>query len=193
MIVSLNGIIEVSSSDQVIIDVNGVGYGVLISRQDLDVINNNNQVKLYIYEHIREQSYDLYGFLTLDTKVLFEKLLDVNGVGPKMAINILNIGPSEEVKRSIVSGDSQYIKQATGVGQKVAERVIIELKDKLGLSGLDSSELEFMKGSYSNNNDEALLGLISLGYSSIDAARALSKIDNSLSSEEKIKSILRSA
>jgi Holliday junction DNA helicase RuvA len=146
---------------------------------------------LYIYEHIREQAHDLYGFVTLDTKQLFEQLLDVNGVGPKMALNILSIGNGSEVRVAIAGGDTKFISQAQGVGKRVAERVVVELKDKVGLEGVDLSTTGMLQGENLLLQDEAVEALVSLGYSPQDAATALKNIDPLLSTEERITLALK--
>ncbi len=121
MIATLFGVVSEKLADVVVLDVHGVGYGLLVTTDDYSKLVTAEPTKLYIYEHIREQSHDLFGFLTRDTKALFELLLDVNGVGPKMALNVLSIGTSQAVRQAIAGGDVKFIQQANGVGKKVAE------------------------------------------------------------------------
>lgn len=174
----------------VVMDVQGVGYGVLVPLEDYGKLVPEKPAKLYIYEHIREVAHDLYGFTHLDTKRLFEQLLDVNGVGPKMALNILGIGSVEDVRRAIAAGDTKFIQGASGVGKKVAERVVVELKDKVGLVSTASAEALFT-GSSAVQGDEAAQALMALGYSLPDAVSTLANVDPALTTEERIKEALR--
>lgn len=173
------------------LDVRGVGYGLQVTTEDMGRLSSGQPVKLYVYEHIREQAHDFYGFVTLDTKQLFEQLLDVSGVGPKMALNILSIGNGSEVRRAIAGGDTKFISQAQGVGKRVAERVVVELKDKVGLEGVDLSTTGMLQGEGLLMKDEAVEALVSLGYSPQDAVVALQGIEESLTTEERIKQALR--
>lgn len=191
MIATLTGIVSEKIADVVVLDVHGVGYGLLVPTDDFGRLVSGNEAKLYIYEHIREQSHDLFGFLTRDTKALFEQLLDVNGVGPKMALNVLSIGTSAAVRQAIAGGDVKFIQQANGVGKKVAERVVVELKDKVGLAGVDLASTGLLQGEAMLLGDEAVEGLVSLGYSPQDAAKALENIEPTLPTEERIKQALK--
>ena len=137
MIATLTGQVAEKIADVVVLDVRGVGYGLLVTSEDFGALVTGQSVKLYIYEHIREQAHDLYGFARLDTKQLFEQLLSVSGVGPKMALSVLSIASGDDVRRAIASGDLKLIQRANGVGKRVAERVVVELKDKVGLEGVE--------------------------------------------------------
>lgn len=192
MIAMLTGVVAEKPIDQIVLDVNGVGYGVLVTAEDFGRLTTGEHAKLYIHEHIREMSHDLFGFTTLDAKQLFEQLLDVNGVGPKMALSVLNIGNGGEVRRAIASGDTKSIQKANGVGKRVAERIVVELKDKVGLAGVDLASTGMLQSENLLRQDEAVEALISLGYSPQDAAVALQKIDPTLPTEERIKQALRS-
>ncbi len=191
MIATLNGEVSEKLLDRVIIDVHGVGYGVFVTTTDLVNLNLSEKVKVFIYEHVREQAHDLFGFLNRDTQSLFEKLLDVNGVGPKMALNVLSIGSPDAVKESIASGNVKFIQQANGVGKRVAERIVVDLKDKVGLLSVDINDTGLLESSQSASKDEAVEALIALGYSSADAAQALKAVDKDLPTEERIKQALK--
>lgn len=191
MIAQLTGVLAEKSHDQIVLDVNGVGYGVFVTGEDSGQLSNGDRIKLHIYEHIREQSHDLFGFVAVDTKKLFEQLLGVNGVGPKMALSILSVGSSSEVRVAIASGDLKRIQQANGVGKRVAERVVVDLKDKVGLQGVDLGDAGMLTAAANVPHDEAAEGLLALGYSAEDAARALSGVPADLSTEERIKQALR--
>lgn len=190
MIAILSGRVAEKTLDTVIIDCGGVGYGVYVTFEDFGALEEGKDAKVYIYEHIREITHDLYGFRSLDTKHLFERLLSVNGVGPKMALAILSLASASNVRQAIASGDTKFISQASGVGKRVAERVVVDLKDKVGLASSDDAT-EFLTTS-ANPNDEALQGLVALGFSVQDAAEALKKVDADLSPAERIKQALKS-
>jgi Holliday junction DNA helicase RuvA len=189
MIATLTGTVAEKLSETVIIDVHGVGYGLLTPLEDYGKLATGDRAKFYVYEHIRENAHDLYGFTQTDTKRLFEQLLEVNGVGPKMALNILGIGSVEDVRRAIGAGDAKFLQAAPGVGKRVAERVVVDLKDKVGLGTAADSDVWI--GSVAAVQDEAIQALISLGYSLQDAANTLSSIDISLDTEERIRQALK--
>ena len=193
MIATLNGVVSEKLADLVVLDVQGVGYGLLVPAEDYGRLAAGEPAKLYVYEHIREQAHDLFGFLTRDTQRLFEQLLDVNGVGPKMALNMLSIGSTQAVRQAIASGDVKFIQQAVGVGKRVAERVVVELKDKVGLVGVDLEATGLLQSEASFAGDEAIEALVALGYTAADASVALKDIDPKLPAAERIKLALRGA
>jgi len=191
MIAIISGIIEEQDVDKIIISVSGLGYEVYATSNDISAISKDDNVKFYIYEHIREQSHDLFGFINRPDKQLFEKLLSVNGVGPKMALAIMNVGSSSELKSAIASGQVKFLQSASGVGKKVAERIVVDLKDKLGLIS-DNDATSFLTDQLGDHlNDETYDALLSLGFSSSDASRLLANIDSSLPTEEKLKLALK--
>jgi len=188
MISTLTGTVAEKLSELLILEVGGVGYGLLVTNEDLSQIDVGSLTKIYVHEHIRENNYDLYGFSSLDSKKLFEQLLEVNGVGPKMALNILGVGSAAAVRTAIATGDTKYIQSASGVGKRVAERVVVDLKDKVGLVSSDGAT-DFLQGA--NLQDEALQALVTLGFSAQDAAIALQNIDEKLSTEDRVKRALK--
>jgi Holliday junction DNA helicase RuvA len=191
MIATLSGVVDEKLLTTVIVDVTGVGYEIYITSEDHGKLNINEPAKMFIYEHIREQSHDLFGFTLRDTKNLFEQLLNVNGIGPKMALNMLSIGSAQEVRKAIASGDVKFIQRANGVGKRVAERVVVELKDKVGLIGVDIESTGLLMSEQLGSGDEAAEALMALGYSAQDAAKALQKVDPSLPTEVRIKAALK--
>jgi holliday junction DNA helicase RuvA len=191
MIATLNGTVSEKLGDVVVLDVGGVGYGLLVAAEDFGRLVTGQKSKVYIHEHIREQSHDLFGFCRLDTMQLFELLMSVNGVGPKMALNVLSIGSSNDVRAAIATGDVKFIQQASGVGKRVAERIVVDLKDKVGLEGVDLATTGLLQGNSALLKDEAVEALVSLGYSPQDAAAALQNIDTSLPVEDRIKQALK--
>lgn len=191
MIATLNGIVSEKLSDIVVFDVQGVGYGIYMTLEDSSKLVIGETAKIYIYEYVREQAHDLFGFLLRDTKNLFEQLLDVNGVGPKMALSMLSIGSGQALRQAIASGDVKFISQANGVGKRLAERVVVELKDKVGLVGVDLESTGLLVGEAALSSDEAVEGLVSLGYTIADASQALNDVDPNLPTAERIKLALR--
>lgn len=191
MIALLNGEIAEKLPDMVAVECAGVGYGVYVSNEDYGRLAVGQKAKLYIYEHIREQQHDLFGFVSADAKKLFETLLGVNGVGPKMALNMLSIGSSNDVRAAIATGDVKFLQAAPGVGKRVAERVIVDLKDKVGLEGVDLQSIGLLTGEGALLKDEAVEALVALGYSAQDAAKALQTIDPGLSTEDRIRLALK--
>ncbi|HSH55280.1 MAG TPA: Holliday junction branch migration protein RuvA [Candidatus Limnocylindrales bacterium] len=191
MIATLTGVIGEKFADSVVLDVRGVGYGLYVTDEDYGRLALGQPAKVYIYEHIREQSHDLFGFMVRDTKNLFEQLLGVNGVGPKMALSVLSVGSANDVRVAIAGGDTKFIQQASGVGKRVAERIVVDLKDKVGLEGVDLSTTGMLQGEVMLRKDEAVEALVSLGYSAQDAAVALQSVDASLPTEDRIKQALR--
>lgn len=189
MITTLSGELTEKSNDQVVIEAAGVGYGIFVSNEDLGSLSKGDSVRVYVYEHIREQSHDLFGFISKATREFFELLLSVNGVGPKMALNVLSIGNADEVRRAIADGNVRFIQQANGVGKRVAERIVVDLKDKVGLASTALSETGILFSE--NNQDDAVQALMALGYSPADATRALAKIDTDLPLDTRVKQALQ--
>ncbi|HSW37734.1 MAG TPA: Holliday junction branch migration protein RuvA [Candidatus Saccharimonadales bacterium] len=191
MIATLNGVVAEKLAELVVVDVNSVGYGLLVTAEDQGRLKIGEPAKVYVYEHIRENTHDLFGFTSVDTKSLFEQLLGVNGVGPKMALNVLSTGSSSEVRIAIAGGDTKFIQAAPGVGKRVAERIVVELKDKVGLEGVDLASTGLLQGEESLLKDEAIEALVALGYTPQDAAQALQNVDPKLPTAERIKLALK--
>ncbi|OGL34677.1 Holliday junction DNA helicase RuvA [Candidatus Saccharibacteria bacterium RIFCSPHIGHO2_12_FULL_47_16b] len=189
MIVTLEGTIAEKIGQAVILDVGGVGYGLLVSFEDFGALKVGAKAKLYVHESIRDNAFDLFGFRTEESKRLFEQLLSVKGIGPRMALAILSVASIEHVRQAIAGGDVKFISQAKGVGRKAAERVVVDLKDKVGLPAAEQAT-EFLT-TMADPGDEALQGLVALGYSVQDAAEALKKVDKKLPAAERIKQALK--
>lgn len=188
MIATLKG--EVTEKNNgVVIECGGVGYGVLVTLSDFGVLHTGETAKLYIYEHIKEDAHSLFGFVSPDTKKLFEQLLGVKNVGPKVALSVLDIGPVNSVRLGIAEGNVKTLQTAKGVGKRAAEQIVVELRDKMGTPVGDAAESLISRAGI-NQNDEALLALISLGYSENDAVVALAEVDPLLAVEDRIKKAL---
>jgi Holliday junction DNA helicase RuvA len=190
MIVTLSGVISEKMAAMVVLDAQGVGYGLQVTAEDFGRLPTGEKAKLYVYEHIREQAYDLFGFVLLDTKKLFEQLLGVKNVGPKVALAVLDIGTAPAVRGAIAAGDVKLLQSAKGVGKRAAEQIVVELRDKVGLAASEAAEGIATRPGIATG-DEAVEALISLGYSPQDATLALKDIDDSLPSEERIKLALK--
>lgn len=190
MIATVRGAVTEKTADLVIIESSGVGYGLHVTAEDYGRLNIGSEAKLYVYEHIREQSYDLFGFVQVDTKNLFIQLLGVKNVGPKVALAVLDIGTAPAVRGAIAAGDVKLLQSAKGVGKRAAEQIVVELRDKVGLGATDTAEgIVTRPGVISG--DEAVEALISLGYSPQDASAALKSIDTDLPVEERIRLALK--
>ena len=191
MIAHLKGILTEKFANSVIIDVHGVGYEVALSQIDFDNLNLEDEVKLYTYHHVREQAEELFGFTSLAAKKLFELLISVQGVGPKAAMAILSLAPAEEVRNAIANADAAYVSKASGVGKKSAERVIVDLRDKVGLPTYYGRKNEPQATTKVIENDEALDALMALGLNLSDATKALEGVDANLPVEERIRAALK--
>jgi Holliday junction DNA helicase RuvA len=190
MIATLSGTVSEKLPEQVVLDVVGVGYGLQVTAEDFGRLTGGESAKLYVHEHIREQAHDLFGFLQLDTKKLFEQLLGVKNVGPKVALAVLDIGTASAVRGAIAAGDVKLLQSAKGVGKRAAEQIVVELRDKVGLASGDAAE-DIVGRPGINTQDEAMEALVSLGYSPQDAAAALKKVAIDLPVEERIKEALK--
>lgn len=190
MIATLSGVVSEKLPEQVVIECAGVGYGIAVTAEDFGRLPQGETAKVYVYEHIREQGHDLFGFVQLDTKRLFEQLLGVKNVGPKVALAVLDIGNGATVRGAIAAGDVRLLQSAKGVGKRAAEQIVVELRDKVGLAASDDAE-NIVGRPGINNQDEAVEALISLGYAPQDAATALKKVDSELPVEERVRLALK--
>lgn len=188
MIATLRGKIT-QKNNGIIIECGGVGYGVFVTLADFSALSINSDALLFIHEHIKEDAHNLFGFTQEDTKKLFEQLLGVKNVGPKVALAVLDTGNTDAVRLAIASGDVKFLQSARGVGKRAAEQIIVELRDKVGTPVGEGAE-NLIHRSGVNQNDEALQALVSLGYTEGDAQYALQGIDAELSVEERIKQAL---
>ncbi|OYX42116.1 Holliday junction branch migration protein RuvA [Candidatus Saccharibacteria bacterium 32-49-12] len=190
MIAHVIGTVAEKFNSSVIVDVGGVGYEVAVPAGDYDRMVLDSSIKLYTYHHVREQSEDLFGFSSLAAKKLFELLITVQGVGPKAALAILSLGDAESVRNAIANSDSSFVQKATGVGKKTAERVVVDLSDKVGLPTHYGRKAEPSQTEL-NINDEALEALMALGYTLADATKALEGVDPSLPTSQRVHQALK--
>ncbi len=192
MIATLEGKITELDTNQLVLEINGIGYGIVLTNTDISRTSLHSDVKLYIYEHIKEDQHGLIGFYSKGTKKLFEQLLSVKNVGPKVALSILDIGDENSVKAAISGGDIKSLQSAKGVGKRAAEQIVVELRDKVGL--VSSTEADEVIGRAGiNQSDPAVQALTALGYSDFDAQRALVGVPQDKSVEERVKLALKSS
>lgn len=179
-----------------IVDVNGVGYGIYMPQQALSLLPPmGQQVKIHTYLNIREDAMQLFGFLTKEDLNVFRLLIGVNGIGPKAGLNILSCLSPDELRFAVLSGDAKAISATPGIGKKTAEKLILELKDKLNIEdmlehaahGGDSEDLASGTDTASNTMQaEAVQALTALGYGSAESLRAVKKSSPECSSVEDI-------
>ncbi len=190
MIAHVEGIVTEKLLASVIVDVHGVGYEVIVAATDYERATLRETIKFYTYHHIREQSQELFGFSSLAAKKVFELLITVQGVGPKAAQSILSLGDSEVVRNAIANSDSAFVSKASGVGKRIAERVVVDLSDKVGLPiTYDTTN----RGTFQTmtHADEAMEALMALGYSLADATKALEGIPTDLSTADRVTQALK--
>lgn len=192
MIAHLSGTIaEKFGAGSVVIDVHGVGYEVSVAAGDFEAVSLGQDAKFYTYHHVREQAEELFGFSSLAAKKLFEMLITVQGVGPKAALAILSLGDAEQVRNAIANSDAGFVQKAAGVGKKTAERVVVDLSDKVGLPTHYGRANEPVQTEL-NTSDEALEALMALGYTLADATKALENVDVNLPTAQRVTMALKS-
>jgi len=183
MIGSIKGKIILKTEKFLIVETGGVGYKISVSPDTFLKINKSGEnIFLWIHTHVREDSLDLYGFLEREELGFFEMLINVSGIGPKGALGILGIASIETLKKAISTSDTAYLTKVSGIGRKTAEKIIIELRDKMGEEKIGTS----LQGEL-----DALEALVSLGYSQSEAREAIKKIPQESDTNTKIKAALK--
>lgn len=197
MIAYVKGILEEIGTDEIVIDVNNIGYRIKVSLRVMEELPGiGNEVKIYTYTYVREDVLALYGFLTKEDLQMFQLLLGVNGVGPKGALGILSMFSSTQLKLAVISQDSKTIAKAPGIGAKTAQRMIIDLKDKISLEDTleqpNVATKEEWKGNKQAQSD-AIEALTALGYSAADSLRAVKAVSatEDMDSEAILKAALK--
>ena len=195
MIAFLKGEISAIYEDKVIIEVSGVGYNVLMPASCIQSLQGiGNTAKIYTYLSVREDAMQLYGFNTSDDLELFKLLITVNGIGPKASLQLLSTMTTDDIKMAIVSSDSKTLSKVQGIGPKTAQRIIIDLKDKIDLINTVENKLlsnEVYAGTLSDEKSEAIEALVALGYSKKDALNAVNSVD--MPDGTKVEQILKFA
>ena len=189
MIAHLSGTVAEKTTDAIIIDVGGVGYEVQVCVHDYQAAQSGQPIKLFTYQHIRETAHELFGFSSLTAKQLFEMLISVSGVGPKMALAILGLGDVQAIRNAIAMGDNAFVQRASGVGKRIAERIVVDLKDKVG--GPHGVHQTYNPSAPTAQNDDVLDALLALGYTLQQANQALDGVDVSLEPQARIKEALK--
>lgn len=184
MIYFISGQVLLKSKDFVIVKTGGIGFKIFTLEKNLKDIKTNDEINFYIYFHLRESGIELYGFLNQNELNFFELLNSVSGVGPKSALSILEKNDIKTLSLAIKNNKIEFLTRASGIGKKTAERIILELKNKIELQDKENIDLD--------SNLDVLEALVSLGYSKSEAKKAIENLDSSLKSfEEKFKSALK--
>jgi Holliday junction DNA helicase RuvA len=189
MISSLRGKLESLGADGVVINVGGVGFRVRMPASALSALGTpGNEVKVFTHMHVREDNIALYGFATSEEMWLFETLIGVTGLGPKLSLAILSALSPEQVTVAIATGSTDMLDMVPGIGKKVASRIILELKEKIGAGWVAAPGTRLAQ-----ENADVLTALTSLGYSAAEAVKAVGALpaDSDLSLEDKIKLVLQ--
>lgn len=181
MIAFLRGEVVSVSDNRLVLEVNNVGYQMFISARDAaDMPSVGEEVKIHTYLSVREDAMQLFGFLSEDDLEVYKLLLNVNGIGPKAGLGILSVLSADDLRFAVLSDDAKTIAKAPGIGNKTAQKLILELKDKLSLEDAFEKKLkktEKSAGGMEAYKSEAVQALVALGYSNSDALRAVKKVD----------------
>ena len=191
----LEGTVAELEPNLVVLDCAGVGYALNTTANTVAAVSRGGRCRLYVSESIREDAFDLYGFYTKNEKLFFEMLTSVSGIGPKAALSILSANTPEGLALAVASGNEKALTVAPGIGKKIAQRVILELKDKIGMeSGFAAENFPTPAAVQSDNSavGDAVAALSVLGYNSNEIAQVLKSVDvGGMSTEEIIKTVLR--
>lgn len=190
----LSGTVALLDGGLAVLDCGGVGYACYTTNTTLARLQTGREARLYTYCNIKEDAFDIYGFYTREEKSCFEQLLGVSGVGPKAALAILSIVTPEQFTLAVMTQDDKTLTRAQGVGKKMAQRILLELKDKLGGSqmSLNAAELAGSAPVSGSKSAEAMAALASLGYSQAEISAALRGVDaESMSVEQIVRQALR--
>lgn len=183
----IKGTLEETTEDSVVVEAGGIGYNIKVSTATAELLPGvGNEVKIYTYTLVREDAFALFGFLTRDDLEIFKKLIAVNGIGPKGGLAILSVMSADALRFAVMAGDAKSIAKAPGIGAKTAERVILELRDKISLEdtlkGLGepagaSGNAAGAQGGDNLMKREAIEALVALGYAASDATTAVKKVE----------------
>ena len=196
MITYVKGELTDIYNNYIVVECYGIGYEIMVPASIvMELPSIGNPVKIYTYQYVREDALDLYGFLNKDDLNVFKLLITVNGIGPKGALNILSVIRPDELRLAVLSDDVKAIQKAPGIGGKTAQKLIIELKDKLSLEDVLTHGIESKSNVPVANSarDEAIEALVSLGYSSSESIRAVRSIENAddMDSEALLRAALK--
>ena len=176
MIATIEGVVAEKIGDTAIIELGGLGYEVMLPVEDWGNATPGKPAKFYIYEHIREDSHVLYGFSSVGAKQLFVQLLGVNGVGPKVAMQVMSAATLDRLRSAIAAGDADLFKGVSGVGKKTAERIMVDLRGKVEAGSLGGTPVA--------HGDSAYQALVGLGYSAQQAVAAVAAVPADVTDEQ---------
>lgn len=187
MIAKLTGFISDVNDKSITLDVAGVGYEIFLSSGTLaGMLPSDIPTTIYTHHHVREQSEELFGFLTNDAKKFFELMISVSGVGPRSALSILDIAPIETLVGAITQGDASYLTSVSGIGKKTAEKIVLETRDKVSKLGIEGDTRNV------SSDADALAALQALGYTLMQARDVLKQVPSEITNtNEKIKFALK--
>lgn len=186
MIARIEGLVAEKIGDIIIIELGGIGYEVVLPVSDWGGARIGETAKFYIYDHIREDAHQLFGFGSVAAKQLFMKLLSVSGVGPKVAMQVMSAATIDRLQQAIATGDAELFKGVSGIGKKTAERIMVDLRGKVEVTG------EGLAGGPVGSGDPAYQALIGLGYPANQAAEAVATIPAEVTDEqERVKLALK--
>lgn len=193
MIDFLKGNIEYKAGSYIVMDVHDIGYAVFVNENYFSKLKEGDAVKLYVYQHIRENVSDLYGFFDRDGLDLFKLLLTVSGVGPKSALSILSKVDISDIRQAIADNNPDFLIKEKRISKKTAERIVIDLKNKINMENLKSvNDTSFLQPDFNDDDAQAKDALIRLGYSNIEAINILKKMPFEIKDAgEKIKWALK--
>jgi len=187
MISFIDGKIKYKTERSVLVDVNGVGYEVFTAPLVLEKVKVGETIFLYTHLYVREDIMELFGFTTIDELNFFKDMISVSGIGPKSALSVLMLASVAELKKAIVHEDASLLTKVSGIGKKTAERLILEMKNKV-----DALDLADNKSALSGTDGQAIDALINLGYSAREAREALLQVDNNITSvQDRLKAALK--
>ncbi len=176
-----------------VLTVSGVGYEVQIDKNQIDSLQLNQDIFLHIYTHVKEDALDLYGFLERSEKIMFEQLTSISGIGPKSALQILSLSGAQVLYENVIKNNVAYLTQISGIGKKIAEKIVMELRDKLPKIAFEFNEIDNATNNANmSENMDVFEALKSMGYTPKEAKEAIAGItDNSMTLEQKIKFALK--
>ena len=185
MIGTLRGTLRHKDLNALVVDVSGVGYKVLVTTETALDVALDSPIFLWTHLVVRETSLELFGFLDKETLAMFELLITISGIGPKSALSILNVAPPSMLRQAVASEDTTYLTRVSGIGKKNAEKIVLELKDKLKMTKED-------RGVNMRSEGDALEALVSLGYSERDVREALKRVPKEIEgASERVKAALK--
>jgi len=196
MIVYVKGELIEVLEEQIIIDVQGMGYGIFMSAHALETLpSTGTEIKVHTYMNVKEDDMQLFGFLSRDELAVFKLVIGVNGIGPKGGLHVLSTFTPDELRFAVAASDAKAIAKSPGIGKKTAEKLILELRDKLHLEDTlpqsDTSENQRVSANASDVQKEAIQALVALGYGSTEAAKAVRRVE--ISDEVGVEDILKQA